>query len=261
MSADSQCKSTGLVTELGPRGEAVLDVLMSRLARNELASGSRLGSERSLSQEMGVSRASVRAALSRMQSQGLIYRVAGRGGGVFVGSPKVRRDLSQITAIPQLLREQGFTAGTRTLNVSVRTADQDAALLEMHSDQLVVDLLRIRFANGEPISLENAILPADLVDGLAERDLSGSLYELLKREYALTPAQSTEEIEATTAGPQEASVLGVVIGSPLLSVRRITTNSSGRIFEKSHDLFRGDRTQMRITNGVSEPSYGAESGN
>lgn len=233
--------------DLGPAGEQALQGVLSLISSRGLGPGERLGAEREIAEALRVSRSSLRTALASLESQGTIRRKGGRAGGIFVGRPKVSRDLAQITGVPKLLRNQGFHAGTRTLAVSVRPAGLDAPVLEVQEDTLVVDLVRIRFANSFAMSLEQAVLPLDLVDGLPERDLSGSLYELLEREYGLYAEVATETIEATTAGPHEASILGINLGDALLSVHRKTSNELGRIFEFSHDLFRADLTQMVVT--------------
>ena len=239
---------------LGPTGESVRQRILDLINGKGLQRGARVGAERDLAADLGVSRTSVRAALAVLERAGHVNRIGGRGGGVFVGSTKVERDLSRIVNVPQLLRDQGFTAGSRIVSVSVRAAGPDAAAaLAIDPEDLIVDLVRIRFADGTPISLEQAMLPACLVAGLPERDLSGSLYELLEREYAIRPAEATERIEVVLASPQEASILEVATGQPLIAVHRTTRDAKGQIFEHSTDLFRADRTVMVVrTKGTPE---------
>ena len=239
---------------LGPTGESVRQRILDLINGKGLQRGARVGAERDLAADLGVSRTSVRAALAVLERAGHVNRIGGRGGGVFVGSTKVERDLSRIVNVPQLLRDQGFTAGSRIVSVSVRAAGPDAAAaLAIDPEDLIVDLVRIRFADGTPISLEQAMLPAYLVAGLPERDLSGSLYELLEREYANRPAEATERIEVVLASPQEASILEVATGQPLIAVHRTTRDAKGQIFEHSTDLFRADRTVMVVrTKGTPE---------
>lgn len=234
-------------TALGPTGENVRQDILVLINETGLQRGARIGAERDLAADLGVSRTSVRAALAVLERSGHVNRIGGRGGGVFVGSTKVERDLSRIVNVPQLLRDQGFAAGSRIVSLAVRAAGPDVAVaLAIDPEDLIVDLVRIRFADGTPISLEQAMLPAYLVDGLPERDLAGSLYELLDREYAIRPAEATERIEVVLASPQEASILEVATGQPLLAVRRTTRDTQGRIFEHSTDLFRADRTVMVV---------------
>ena len=201
-------------TSLGPTSEDARRRLLDMVEDGQLQPGQRLGAERDLAVTLGVSRSSLRQALAALERAGVVRRAPGRGGGTFIAPPKVERDLSRIVGVPALLRDQGFAAGSRVVSVGVRVAGAEAArALGIAESDFVVDLVRIRFADESPISLEQAVLPADRVPGLPEK---------------------------------EASILAVQPGHPLLSVTRTTTDASGAIFEFSHDLFRGDRTRMMV---------------
>ena len=153
-------------------------------------------------------------------SRSTLRRIPGRGGGTYIAAGKVDRDLSRIVGVPMLLRDQGFTAGSR--------------------------VVRVQLADGVPISLEHAVLPAELVPGLPERDLGGSLYELLDAEYSLRPEEATEHIEVVSASSDEATILSIERGAPLISITRTTRDAEGVAFEYSHDLFRADRTRITV---------------
>ena len=232
---------------MGPTGEDVRRRLIGMVERGTLQPGEKLGAERELAVKLGVSRSTLRQALASLEDAGIVRRVPGRGGGTFVASAKVERDLSRIVGIPMLLRDQGFTAGSVVVSVGVTTAGVDASeALGIGEDDFVVDLVRIRLADGVPISLEHAKFPAELVPGLPERELGGSIYELCDREYGLRPDEAIEHIEVVLASADQASILGIETGAPLLSVTRTTRDSAGLVFEYSHDLFRADRTRISV---------------
>jgi len=232
---------------MGATAEGVRQRIMAMVDRGSLKAGERLGAECDLAERLGVSRSTLRQALASLEASGVVRRVAGRSGGIFIAPGKVDRDLSRIVGVPTLLRDQGFTAGSRVVSVAVMAAGPDAAeALDIEADDFVVDLVRIRLADGSPISLEHARFPADLVPGLPERDLSGSIYELIDTSFGLRPDTATETMEVVGAAPLEASILGVEAGSPLLSITRITQDATGRPFEYSRDLFRSDRTRIRV---------------
>jgi GntR family transcriptional regulator len=217
------------------------------IERGVLQPGQKLESERELAISTGVSRSTLRQALAALEESGAIRRVPGRGGGTFIAASKVERDLSRIVGVPMLLRDQGFTAGSRVVRVGVSTADADAAsALGLAPSDFVIDLVRIRLADGVPISLEHAMFPAELVPGLPERELGGSLYELLDQEYCLRPDEATEHIEVVSASTDEAAILSIDTGAPLLSITRTTRDARGVAFEYSHDLFRADRTRISV---------------
>jgi len=228
----------GRTESVGPVARDALARLREMLSGPGVIAGARLGAERDLASELGVSRSALRTALGVLEDEGRVRRVAGRSGGVYVTDSKVELDLSQIVGIPALLREQGFTVGSRLVSVAVVPADERAReALQLERGAYVVDLVRIRLADGTPISLEHARIPADRAPGLIERELGGSLYELLDREYNLPPHEAIERIEVMSAGRDEATILGVRAGDPLLSVTRTTVDAQGVPFEYSHDRF------------------------
>ena len=175
----------------------------------------------------------------------MIRRAAGRAGGTFVHKSKIERDLSAMKGLPEHLRRGGYQAGTRVIAASLLLIDEAfAGHLEIQPGALIYDLLRVRLANGEPISLEHAMLPADEFPGLLDLPLSGSIMELLLEHYNLEPGGATERIEVIRASRDEARFLGVPTGTPVLSVERVARTQSGKPFEFSLDLFRSDRTRI-----------------
>lgn len=232
---------------LGRAGREVRDAIAAAITRDRLRPGDKLEAERELALRFGVSRSTLRRALVALETDGVVRREPGRGGGTFVASAKVDRDLSNIVGVPSLLRDQGYTAGSRVISLTVHPADAEAQReLRLGASDFVVDIVRIRLADGSPMSLERAVLPAERVPGLPELALGGSLYELLDREFGIRPAEAIEHIEVVLAREDEAAILDIEPGSPLLLINRTTVDTQGRPFEYSHDLFRSDRIRISV---------------
>jgi GntR family transcriptional regulator len=237
-------EETGAV---GPAAERVRRLLLDQIQEGLLRPGARLGAERDLATQLGVSRSTVRQALAALEAAGEVRRVPGRGGGTFVRGRKVERDLSKVVGVPALLRAQGMTSGSRIVSTGMVVADEEtAAALALSQNSYVVDVVRIRLADGAPISLEHVRLPAERFPRLLDLPLGGSLYDLLQEHYDTEPGEAEERIEVTPARPDEASILDTEPGAPLLSIRRTTCDADGVPFEYSHDLFRADRTTITV---------------
>jgi len=247
---------------LGPAADEARRHLLDLVATGELEGGQRLGAERDLAVRLGVSRSTLRQALSVLERDGVVRRVPGRGGGTFVTAPKVDRDLSRIVGLPSLLRDQGFVAGTRVISAALVDADPRCArALALRPGALVQSVVRIRLADGAPLSLEHARLPADRFPDLLEQSLGGSLYDLLRLRYGVTPAQAEERIEVQAADVQQAAILGVDPGAALLAVTRTAWDAQERPVEYSRDLFRADRTLITVrTRGDATASGSAREG-
>jgi len=232
---------------VGQTASEVRRALLERMASGGLRPGERLGAERDLATELRVSRATLRQALGALEAEGVLRRVPGRGGGTFVDHLKVERDLTSIVGVPALLRRQGIQAGSSVLSASIVPTDSEAAReLRIGREALVVSIVRIRLADGRPISVEHARFPADRFPGLLELPLGGSLYELLAERYGVRPAEAVERIEVAPASVDEAALLEVEPGAPLLSIMRTTNDNHGDPIEYSLDLFRGDRTRIVV---------------
>lgn len=219
--------------------------LLDLISAGSLRPGDRLGTERELAARLSVSRSTLRQVLAVLAQAGTIRRVPGRAGGTFVAHTKVDRDLSLIVGLPEYLRRQGFVAGTQVLSATIAGADEfTAAQLALPPGSLVLDIARIRLADGTPISLERVQLPAELFPGLLELPMGGSIYELLDKQYGISPEDVVEHLEVVDASAEEAGLLGVSVGTPLLAIIRTSCTADGTPFEFSQDLFRADRTRV-----------------
>ncbi len=210
--------------------------------------GTKLGSERELADRYGTSRSSLRQVLAALEEAGLVDRVIGRAGGIFISHAQVQRSLSDVVGVPAFLANQGYVAGTRVLSTKITAPDRATQqALRVGADDFVVEIQRVRLADGSPISLELAQFPADAFPGLLEQQLGGSIYEILEERYGLVTARADERIEAVNATAEEATLLGIKPRSALLLITRITYDQHGTPCEFSRDLFRGDRTRLAVT--------------
>ena len=145
----------------------------AQIVTGELVPGQRLGAEREIAERLGVSRATVRAALDELERSGEIRRVRGRAGGIFVAERKVERDLTSLAGLPSYLRRQGFSSDARVISTATLEADAElAAALGAAAGELVLEVVRVRLADGEPISLERATFPAGRFPDLLDQSLA-----------------------------------------------------------------------------------------
>jgi len=231
--------------------------LLDLISSGGLRPGDRLGTEREMAARLSVSRSTLRQVLAVLAQAGTIRRVPGRAGGTFVAHTKVDRDLSLIVGLPEYLRRQGFVAGTQVLSATIAGADEYTAThLAVPAGSLVLDIARIRLADGIPISLERVQLPAELFPGLLELPMGSSIYELLDKHYGIRPEDVVEHLEVVDASAEEAGLLGVSVGTPLLAITRTSCTAAGTPFEFSQDLFRADRTRVTFRTKADRAQIG-----
>ena len=107
----------------------------------------------------------------------------------------------------------------------------------------VLQIDRLRLADEEPIGIHHAYLlfPASQSITREELETFGSLYALLETRFNLIPSEASETLEATVANEREASLLGIIEGTPLLLLERTTFSQHREPIEFVKMLYRADR--------------------
>jgi GntR family transcriptional regulator len=222
------------------------DWLERLIVSRKLAPGDKLPSEIEIANALGVSRMTLRQALSTIEAKGLIDRRRGRFGGNFVTAPRIEFDHASLPGFTEQMRRIHVEAGAEVLRAATgRPTVEVRQRLGLKRGEQVHEILRARSANGEPIVLEEAYLPAAIFPGLLSANLTGSLY-MLMRSYGASAFSADEEIEATRATPEQSGLLGIEAGYPLLLITRTSFSESGVAVEFSRDYHRSDRARIRI---------------
>lgn len=118
--------------------------------------------------------------------------------------------------------------------------------LQTADDELVWELHRLRFGDGEPISLQWSYVPYAKAPDLDQHDLSGSLYYILKNEYGISMESADQVIRTRSATELEAELLDMDEGDPLFIIARTSRDDDGEAVEYVHALWRGDRYDLHV---------------
>lgn len=223
-----------------------------------LRPGDRLPSDAELCVEFDVSRMTARNAMQRLAEDGLIDRQPGRGS--FVAEPPAHRRANRLMTFTQEMLRRGRVPSSRMLTRVIRPSTAaEATSLGIPHRQPVVHLRRLRFADDEPIAIESAILLGACADAVMTADLArGSLHETLARSgYVLR--RGTGTIAAAAATAEEARLLGIRTGDPLLVERRVIVDAHGRRIEATESVYPADRYALDVQFDVEAPDLtGAE---
>ena len=237
-----------------PAHSRISDWLQGLIVSGALQPGDKLPSEVEIASALGVSRMTLRQALGAIEAKGLIDRRRGRFGGNFVATARLEFDHSGLGGFTEQMRRFHLQAGAHVIRARTRRPTAEVRRgLHLRRGEEVHEILRVRSANGEPIVLEEAYLPAAAFPGLLSADLTGSLYTAM-REYDAAPFSAEEHIEATQATEQQADLLSVKPGDPLLLITRTSLSKKGVAVEYSRDFHRSDRSRIRITSRVDTAS-------
>jgi GntR family transcriptional regulator len=225
-----------------PKYRLLRDALIGMI--KGLPEGAALPTERTLCADFGVSRATVRHALQRLEDEQRIYRVQGRG--TFVARAKIEQRLG-LTSHTEEMRARGMVPGSKLIDVSRIPADSEvASALRLSEGTEVLQIERLRLADGDPIAIEVLYLNAERFDGIsAALGESASFYQLLHSDYGVELASAEETIEAVVADPRDAELLGCARAVPLLLISRLSLDTHGRPTEYVRSRYRGDRFRFR----------------
>jgi GntR family transcriptional regulator len=200
-------------------------------------------SESELTQRFGVSRMTVRRALDRLVSDGVLFRKPGKG--TFVAPAKILHQPSQSVSFSGAMREHGFNTSTIVLSAAMTPAPYHVVqALDLANGGAVAFIRRLRLVEGMPVAVHQSYLLNTLAAVLS-CDLSGSLTELL--EHMGTKVQTVEDIlEATSADLENARLLQVGEGTPLIHITGTAYGQDLRPFRYSEAYYRGDRFKFRV---------------
>jgi GntR family transcriptional regulator len=220
--------------------------LRERVASGELAPGAQVETELELMAHYGVSRATVRQALSGLVAEGLLE--IRRGRGTFVHGTALEHRLGGFYTFSREIERHGLRPGTRVRGIRVEPAsDAVAEGLGLAPGTAVVALSRIRLADDAAIVSETSYLPAARFKGLETVDFSeASLYDTLTTSFGVRPARARETFVPVLLDDDEAAILGGDAGDPVLSVERTTYDSDGVIIEYCESILRADRYRYSV---------------
>lgn len=237
--------SIGQVREI--RYRAIADDLRRRVTLGEFTAGRLLPSEAALSASYAASRITIRRALEVLRDEGLLD--ARQGFGWFAAVDPLRQTLARLGTIEGQLAASGVRSDRRILSFGFVSAPPRAASV-LHSST-VLEVRRLNLADGEPFALVTVWCPEDLGARLSRSDVEGaSFYELL--DVALGGAVQT--IGAGLASAEDAALLEVPPGSPVLRCERTTSTPEGRPVLLSEHIFPAHRTEFVVDLPMAEPS-------
>jgi len=209
-----------------------------------LEPGARIPSERDLAAQWGVARMTARKAIETLTVEGWLDRR--HGSGTFVAQMPYAKTLG-LSSFTADMERRGLTPSSRVLDFDLISADSaTAARLDIDEGDEVFRFTRLRLADGEPIAMEITWIPADLVPGLSEDDLTVSLFETLRQKFGITLGQASSTIDPALADEATAAELAIEGQEPCLRIQMEYTDHRRRTVMAATCLYRGDRYQIHV---------------
>lgn len=223
------------------------DALLNLIQTGQLRVGDPIPTEKELGEMFQVSRITVRRAIDELSRKG--YVASRQGKGTFVTQPKLRRPMSHMMSFSTAITEEGHQPGSRLLSLRhERAGGQVAAYLNVDEEAWIWVVERLRLADDEPLGVSSVYLnlPHDVVLTPAELDREVSLWSILAKK-GITLSKAEETIQAVAATGEQANLLQVTEGFPLLLVEGVVYGSNTNTPIEYHQVYnRGDRYKYSI---------------
>ncbi|MBQ0135685.1 MAG: GntR family transcriptional regulator [Oscillospiraceae bacterium] len=226
-----------------PLYNQVLDGIKAKIEAGNYKVDQKIPTEPELCEEYGVSRITVRRAVEELEREGLLIRRQGKGTFVSEKSIKVIKKAERSFSEACVLL--GKEPSAKVLGARVVPATQeDKDCLGLPDESKIVEIDRLRYADGDAVLLERNHFPM-VFSYLLESNLTGSLYEILHT-YGVRPSWSTKEVSLITADKNKASLLGITKGNYLIYIKQTVYDQKDRPLHTSDMYVLGEKFTLKI---------------
>ncbi len=228
----------GSAATFSPLYQQIKVLITQSLQAGEWKPGELIPSEVELAGRYKVSQGTVRKAIDELSAENLVVRRQGKG--TFVATHhEARAQFRFLRLMPDT--GEPHPAENRVIEVKrLRAPVEVARLLDMRSGDSVIFIKRVQSFDGAPIIVDELWLPGTLFKGLTTERLveyKGPMYGLFETEFGTRMIRATERIRAVSADDAAAALLGIDIGTPLLSVERVSYTYGDKPVEVRRGLY------------------------
>jgi GntR family transcriptional regulator len=212
--------------------------------------GSSLPSERDLAEMLGVSRATVKRSYDELRRARFLLSQGRRGGTIVQSVSRITPALHDLKGFTEEMRELGHTPTTRLLERAVVSDRTVASMFNRFSETEFLRVVRLRLADGIPMSREIAWYDLSLAPELTNWPGDSSAYDFLRKRCGLSLTWAQQSIEAVTSSKEETDAFGFTTPGPCLLLKRLSYTADGKQVEYAEGTFRGDAYRYQIKLGA-----------
>ncbi|QQO10779.1 GntR family transcriptional regulator [Breznakiella homolactica] len=252
-------KNDLLMNDMVPLYRQITERIKEAIRNREYKPNERIPGEPELMEFFGVSRITIRKAMTELENEGLLVKKQGKG--TFVSNVIVSSTLDELNGYTQTLRRMGYTPGRKLLHREILKEFDDTVRekLNLGPADEIIHIKRLFLADGDPVVLEDAYYPLKF-RFLYEEDLNTqSTYTLLKEKGGVIPFKSEKIIGIEHASRDVASYLALKKGYPLLLTHETVFEQNNTPIHYSICRSIGERVKIRMVAcasvGVNVSSY------
>ncbi|WKZ34749.1 MAG: GntR family transcriptional regulator [Anaerolineales bacterium] len=201
--------------------DQIEEILRNRIRDATYVSGGRIPSESELSEEFGVSRATVRTVLAKLAVSGLILRK--HGDGTYV-NPRIRgagANVGNLWDFATLIESNGYTPLIEALSIELRAAtEKESAALALEPQEKLLSMTRLFHADDQPVILANNVIPASFLHTPIEQiDGHVPIREILRKYCSQEIAFAITDIRSVLVEDEVKVVMGDELNKTMLELQ------------------------------------------
>ena len=236
------------------REKALYRIIRDRIIEDygEWLDGEALPSEREMAERYGVKRSAVQYALSKLEEQGRVYRI--RGKGTFLHKTKGNvldingAALQGSKGISALVRSYGIKVSNYVLVCGTIQGNRFLeSRLGLGENEPVYALHRVRYGNDKPLAIEYTYIPKALFSDLEDMDFGMvSLYDYMEANGHL-PEKFDQRLRLTKLPPKEDRYLELPVDAPAFYFELVGVDAERRVVEYTESYISCEKTEFKFT--------------
>lgn len=221
----------------------IFNELRERIVSGAYQPGQLISSENELVNEFGVTRATIRNAMKKLQDEGLVYTEKGKGS--YVSSPKIEQSLFKFYSFGR--NYSSFNIQSVLISVKEISDSEIQKIFLLSEDEQLKQIIRIRKLDNTPVIIETSYIPVALAPDIETFDLKNlSIYNLLEQQYGLKILKAKEYLDTCTADSYCSKLLEIEKGESMFVTERITYGINETPIEYRRSIIRSDKFRFSV---------------
>lgn len=226
-------------------------IIKNMIESGELKEGDVILPEREICKEQKISRMTVNKAINALVSEGVLYRIQGKG--TFVAQKKKKYQFNNVMGFTEVMKRRGIDIKTDIIKFEILNPNEDimCKLGISNPKENVYKIIRLRYVEEGPFVYEIAYIPEKVCGGMTKGMLdNNSLYKILESEYGYKVARVEQIIDPVEINGKISEKLQCETGRLGLNIQRTSYTSDDRIIEYTVSIIRSDKYQYEISIGM-----------
>lgn len=230
-----------------PKYYQIYKKLLKQIRSGKFEEFDRFYSDTELVEKFDVSRGTIREAVKMLIQQGYIVREQGKG--TFVTSPTIEQDSDQLIGFTELMQKNDIQPSAKVVAKDIVEPPANlVSLMHLGEGDKLAHIIRVRFGDDQPFIIERSYFVYDFFEPIYEMDLqANSIFGLLYQHTDTRLGEARQRITAISGSKEDAELLDVEAGTPLLLMKRLIKTKEGACFQYSEDVYRTDRITFATT--------------